>query len=193
MDKSRGSKSAEIRDIWDIYDHILQFIPADEAGAIDGALADGDPHLAWEAWSAVAERALITAFSKSGGPIPPRGLDVGRGKARFWTVSIGGKSMRKYRPSLVDPFGCYRSSSLSESISCPPMLTLKKGWSVWRACFRLSSVKASPWLEVWSSINSGLVMIVLVLLGVLIGPVWRMGRRLVCCSFKLGSVMLLMP
>ena len=81
----------------------MQFIPADEAGAIDVALAGGDPHLAWEAWSAAAERALIAAFRTSGGPIPPRGLDVGRGKARLWTVSIGGKSMPRYGPSFTDP------------------------------------------------------------------------------------------
>ena len=39
VDRSRGSKSAEVRDIWDICDHILQFIPGNEAGAIDDALA----------------------------------------------------------------------------------------------------------------------------------------------------------
>ena len=48
VDKSRSSRSTEVRDIWDIYDHVLQFIPGDEASAIDEALAGGSPHLAWD-------------------------------------------------------------------------------------------------------------------------------------------------
>ena len=75
--KSRTSKSAEVRDIWDIYDQILQFILGDEAGDIDDALVGGNPHLAWEFWSAAAERALVAAFRMSGGPIPPKALGVG--------------------------------------------------------------------------------------------------------------------
>ena len=96
VDKSRNSRSVEVRNIWDIFDRILQFIPGEDAGAIDDALTGGDPHIAWDLWSAAAERALVTAFRMSGGPIPPWGLDVGRGKARFWNVNIGGKSMRRY-------------------------------------------------------------------------------------------------
>ena len=33
-DKSINSESAEVRDIWDIYDHVLQFIPGDDAGGM---------------------------------------------------------------------------------------------------------------------------------------------------------------
>ena len=125
VDKSRNSKSVEVTDMRGIYDHILQFIPDNDAGAIDGALVGGNPHRARDFWSAAAERALVTAFRMSGGPIPPRGLDVGRGKARFWTVGIGGKSMRRYRLSMVDPLDAtevhlYRSQSIA------PLLAMKK-------------------------------------------------------------------
>ena len=125
VDRSRSSKSVEVSKIWDIYDHILQFIPVADALAIDDALVDGDPHLAWDRWSTAAERALATAFGMSGGPVPPQGLDVGRGKALFWTVGIGGKSTRRYRPSMIDPVHAtevhlYRSHSIA------PLLALKK-------------------------------------------------------------------
>ena len=74
VDKSRNSRSAEVRDIWDIYYHILQFIPGDDAGGIDGALIDRDADLAWETWSTAAECALATAFRDAGGPVPFGGL-----------------------------------------------------------------------------------------------------------------------
>ena len=45
IDKTRNSKSVEVRGIWEIYDDVLQFIPADDAWAIDGALVDRDPQL----------------------------------------------------------------------------------------------------------------------------------------------------
>ena len=118
VDKSRNSRSAEVRDIWDIYEHVLQFIPADSAGILDGALADRDVDLAWETWSTAAERALATAFRDAGGPVPPGGLEGGRGRARFWVASIGGKSMPRYQPSLVDSPGCHGGASFPQSFSC---------------------------------------------------------------------------
>ena len=48
VDRSKSCRSAEVRDIWDIYDRVLQFIPADDAGGIDGALLDGMLIFAWE-------------------------------------------------------------------------------------------------------------------------------------------------
>ena len=99
VDKSRSSRSAEVRDIWDIYDRVLQFMPGDDAGGIDSALIDRDFDLAWDTWSTAAECALATAFREAGGPVPFGGLEGGRGRAWFWTVSLGGKSMRRDRPS----------------------------------------------------------------------------------------------
>ena len=125
VDKSRYSRSAEVRDIWDIYDHILQFIPGDDAGGIDEALIDGDVDLAWETWSTADEYALATAFRVAGGPIPLGGLKGGRGRARFWTVSLGGKNMCRYRPSLVNPLDA-AEVHLFRNQSIAPILTLKK-------------------------------------------------------------------
>ena len=125
VDKSRNSRSAEVRDIWDIYEHVLQFIPVGEAGSLDGALADRNVDLAWENWSNAAERALAAAFREAGGPVPPGGLEGGRGRARFWTASLGGKSMRRYRPSLVDPLDA-TEVHLFRSQSIAPLLTVKK-------------------------------------------------------------------
>ena len=48
VDKTRCSKSVEVRDVWDIYDDTLRFVPIGDAWAIDDALVDGDLHLAWE-------------------------------------------------------------------------------------------------------------------------------------------------
>ena len=125
VDKSRNSRSAEVRAIWDIYDNVLQFIPGDAAGEIDSALIDRDVELAWDTWSTAAECALAVAFREAGGPVPLGGLDGGRGRARFWTVSLGGKSMRRYRPSLVDPLDA-TEMHLFRSQSIAPLLTVKK-------------------------------------------------------------------
>ena len=74
VDKSRNSKSIEVRDVWEIYDHRLQFVPMVDDLAIGDALARGDPHFAWDRWSEAAERALASAFGLAGGPVPLFGL-----------------------------------------------------------------------------------------------------------------------
>ena len=125
VDKSRNSRSAEVRAIWEIYDHVLQFVPRDDAAGIDGALLDRDVDLAWDTWSVAAESALADAFREAGGPVPFGGLKGGRGRARFWTVSLGGKNMRRYRPSAVDPTDA-TEAHLFRSRSIAPLLTLKK-------------------------------------------------------------------
>ena len=125
VDKSRNSKSAEVRDIWDIDDHILQFIPGDDAGGIDGALIDRDADLAWETWSAAAECALAIAFREAGGPVPFGVLKGGRGRARFQSVRLGGRRMCRYRPSLVDSLDA-TEVHLFRSRSVAPLLTVKK-------------------------------------------------------------------
>ena len=89
VDKSRSSKSAEVRRIWEIYDERLGWVSADDAFSVDGALASGDVSGAWIAWSTAAERALADAFCLAGGPVPERGFCLGRGLARFSKGSIG--------------------------------------------------------------------------------------------------------
>ena len=62
IDKTRNSKSAEVRDIWKIYDDVLQFVPVEDAWAVDDALVDRDPHLARERWSSAAKKLWLRLF-----------------------------------------------------------------------------------------------------------------------------------
>ena len=77
VDKSRVSKSAEVRRIWEIYDDRLGWISADDACCIDDALASEDVSGAWVAWSSAAEKALVDAFCFADGSIPERGFLLG--------------------------------------------------------------------------------------------------------------------
>ena len=45
---------------------------------------------AWMIWSSAAESALADAFRLAGGPVPTRGLVLGRGMVRIRTVRLGG-------------------------------------------------------------------------------------------------------
>ena len=90
LDESRGSKSAEVRRVWGICDGRLQFMTWDDALGFDGALEDGDVSHAWSIWSSAAEAALADAYLFSGGPVPDRGLVLGR-------VRLGGPKVRKAR------------------------------------------------------------------------------------------------
>ena len=83
VDRSRTSKSAEVRRIWDVYDERLGWVDADDAFAVDSAIASGDVSGAWLAWSNAAERTLLSAFCLAGGPVPERGgPKVRRARAR---------------------------------------------------------------------------------------------------------------
>ena len=42
VDKTRDSKSAEVRRVWEIFDERLQVVPAEDVLRLDGALLDGD-------------------------------------------------------------------------------------------------------------------------------------------------------
>ena len=88
-------------------------------------MAGGDVHLAWENWSATAERALAYAFGMAGGPIPPQGLVLGRGKAQYRVCNIGCKRVHKCRPDLVDPASA-NEVHLFRSCSIALLLTLKR-------------------------------------------------------------------
>ena len=56
---------------------------------------------AWMIWSSAAERALADAFQFAGGPVPARGLVLGRGVARMRTVRLGGPLVRSVKRSAV--------------------------------------------------------------------------------------------
>ena len=79
LDKSRGSKAAEVQRVWDKNDDRLQFMSRDDALNLDGSLANGDVSLAWMSWSSAVEAALADAYRFAGGPVPDSGLVLGRG------------------------------------------------------------------------------------------------------------------
>ena len=97
LDRSRGSKAAEVQRVWDIYDDRLQFMSRDDALNLDGALDSGDVSLAWMVWSSAVEAALADAYRFAGGPVPDRGLVLGRGVFRPRTVRLGGPEVRRDR------------------------------------------------------------------------------------------------
>ena len=86
-------------------------------GALQGLNA-GDVSQAWLAWSIAAETALADACLFSGGPAPNGSLVLGRGKARFRLVRLGGHRVRKVRGGAADAHGVadvflYRDSSIA--------------------------------------------------------------------------------
>ena len=90
LDKSRGSKAAEVQRVWDVYDDRLQFMSGGDALNLDGSLATGDVSLAWMIWSSAVEGALADAYRFAGGLVPDSGLVLGRGVFRSRTVRLGG-------------------------------------------------------------------------------------------------------
>ena len=103
LDKSRGSKSAEVRRVWGIYDDRLQFMTKDDALGFDEALRHGDVSHAWSIWSSAAEAALADAYRFLGCPVPDRGLVLGGGAFLVRTVRLGGPEVRKARRNFADP------------------------------------------------------------------------------------------
>ena len=102
VDKSRGSKSVEVRRVWEVYDDRLQFMSRRDAFLLNESLEAGDVSEAWLVWSRAAESALVDAYSFFGGPDPCHGLVLGRGVARFRHVRLGGCKVRKVRRNAVD-------------------------------------------------------------------------------------------
>ena len=70
VDKSRGSKSVEVQRVWEVYDERLQFMSRQDDLLLNEALGADDVSKAW----------LVDAYRFSGGPLPSRGLVLGRGK-----------------------------------------------------------------------------------------------------------------
>ena len=104
LDKSRCSKSVEVQRVWEVYDDRVRFLclvllvmvlPV-RFWMVMFPLLGLFGHLA-------AETALADAYCFSVGPVPDRGLVLGRGAARFRWVRLGGPNVRKVRGSAVDP------------------------------------------------------------------------------------------
>ena len=102
IDKSRGSKLVEVQRVWEIYDERLQFMSRQDASLLDDSLVWDDVSIAWAVWSRAAESALADAFWFSGGPLPSRGLVIGRGSALLRIVQIGGPRVRRARADIAD-------------------------------------------------------------------------------------------
>ena len=73
VDKSH-STSVEIRRVWEIYDHQLQFMSGDDQDAFDNALTLGDVSAAWLSRSKAAATSLPDAFVVAGGIVPDIGV-----------------------------------------------------------------------------------------------------------------------
>ena len=120
VDRSRGSKSVEVRRIWEVYDESLSFIPPAFWRGIRSSLLAGDVSYAWRIWSFFAEVSLVRAFVASGGLVSESGFRLGRGAARFRYVSIGGPVVRKLRSDLGSGDGqavhLFKVSSVSRVI-----------------------------------------------------------------------------
>ena len=125
VDKSRGSKSVEVRRVWEVYDDRLQFMSQRDAFLLNESLDAGDVSQAWSVWSHAAESALVDAYSFSGGPRPCHGFVLGRGAARFRRVRLGGRRVRKVRRNAVDVHDAadvflYRDASIA------PLLDMRR-------------------------------------------------------------------
>ena len=84
-----------------------------------------DVSSAWLVWSRAAETALANAYRFSGGPIPSRGLVLGRGCASFRVVRLGGHKVRKVRGNVsdvVDVPGVF----LYRDFSIAPLLDMRR-------------------------------------------------------------------
>ena len=64
---------------------------------LDEFLDADDVSRAWLVWSGAAEVALADAFRFSGGPVPARGLVLGRRSALFRVVRLGGPMVERVR------------------------------------------------------------------------------------------------
>ena len=125
LDKSRGSKAAEVQRVWDIYDDRLQFMSRDDALNLHDALPRGDVSLAWLIWSSAFEAALADAYRFADGPVPDNGLVLGRGLFRCRTVRLGGPKVRRARRNFADPQEG-SEVSLYHDVSTAPLLDLRR-------------------------------------------------------------------
>ena len=122
VDKSRGSKSAEVQKVWEIYDERLQFMSRRDATLLDESLVSDDVSLAWLVWSGAA---LADAIRFSGGPLPCRCLVLGRGAALFRRVQLGGPWVRRARANAADAL--YAADVfLYRDLSVAPLLDMRR-------------------------------------------------------------------
>ena len=95
-------KSVEVQRVWEVYDDRLQFVSRQDALQLDESLDAGDVSRAWLVWSGDAEAAVVDAYQLSGGPLPCRGLVLGRRSDLFRVVRLGDHQVRKLRGNAAD-------------------------------------------------------------------------------------------
>ena len=149
--------------------------------ALDGA----DVNLAWRVWSTAVGTALAEWQEAR---YALQGLVLGRGIAWLRVSNIGGKRVGKFRPDLRDP-ACAVEVPLNRSCSIapPPPLgctSLPFFSGVW-------CMMSSRWPRGWSSIISGLALLVMVRMVFWIWGSWLMARLLGWMSLVLELRLLL--
>ena len=97
---------------------------------LDESLNADDVSSAWLVWSGAAEAALVDAFRFSGGPLPSRGLVLGRGTALFRVVRLGGHQVRKARANVADALDA-ADVFLCRDSSIAPLLDMRRRDSSW--------------------------------------------------------------
>ena len=96
---------------------------------LNNSLEVDDVSLAWAVWSKAAESALADAYRFSGGPLPPRGLVLGRGTALFRWVQLGGPRVRCARVNVADALDA-ADVFLFRDRSVAPLLDLRRRFKV---------------------------------------------------------------
>ena len=88
-------------------------------------LIAGDVSRAWLVGSGAAEAALADAYRFSGGPVPNRGLVLGRVKALFKLVRLGGHKVQKIRGNAADVHDA-ADVFLYQDSSIAPLLDMRR-------------------------------------------------------------------
>ena len=104
---------------------VSNFMSRQDALLLDETLGVDDVSRAWLVWSRAAEAALVDAYWFSGGPLPSRGMVLGRSSAVFRVVRLGGHPVRKARANIADVLDAadvflYRDSSIA------PLLDMRR-------------------------------------------------------------------
>ena len=84
---------------------LLLFEAKFDALLLDDCLQAVNISRAWLVWSGAAESVLADTCWFAGGPVPERGLILGRGCARFRIVRLGGPEVREVCSNEADALG----------------------------------------------------------------------------------------
>ena len=103
----------------------FSFMSRRDASLLDESLDRDDVSLAWAVWSQAAESALADPFQFSGGPLPSRGLILGRGAALLRRVQLGGHWVRRARANAADALDA-ADIFLYRDLSLAPLLDMRR-------------------------------------------------------------------